>query len=63
MSNVARDNRQPTSEAEIEAYTIGGAQRLDGPVRLVEYDPAWPQLFAREAARIKRLLGETAKSI
>lgn len=34
--------------------------RLDGPVRLVEYDPAWPALYAREAARLRRALGDRA---
>jgi GrpB-like predicted nucleotidyltransferase (UPF0157 family) len=63
MADSARPQRAPASDAEIEAYTIGGARRLDGPVHLAEYDPAWPQLFTHEAARIKRLLGETAKRI
>ena len=27
-------------------------------IRIVEYDPAWPDLFAREAERIRRVLGE-----
>jgi GrpB-like predicted nucleotidyltransferase (UPF0157 family) len=34
--------------------------RLDGPVRLVDYDPVWPQLFAREARRIRGALGDRA---
>jgi GrpB-like predicted nucleotidyltransferase (UPF0157 family) len=63
MADSARTQHAPASDAEIEAYTIGGARRLDGPVHLAEYDPAWPQLFTREAARIKQLLGETAKRI
>ncbi len=63
MSDIARRHRAPITEAEIESYTIGGARRLDGPVHLADYDPAWPRLFAREAARIKSFLGETAKSI
>jgi GrpB-like predicted nucleotidyltransferase (UPF0157 family) len=63
MADSARSHHVPASDADIEAYTIGGARSLDGPVHLAEYDPAWPQLFAREAARIKQLLGETAKRI
>jgi GrpB-like predicted nucleotidyltransferase (UPF0157 family) len=63
MADITRNHRAPTTEAEIEAYTVGGARRLDGPVPLAEYDPAWPNLFTREAARIKQLLGETAKRI
>ena len=32
--------------------------RFEGRVELAESDPAWPQLFAREARRIRRLLGD-----
>jgi GrpB-like predicted nucleotidyltransferase (UPF0157 family) len=63
MTDIARNQLGPTTEAEIEAYTIGGARRLDGPVHLAEYDPEWPRLFTRECDRIKRVLGETAKRI
>jgi GrpB-like predicted nucleotidyltransferase (UPF0157 family) len=34
--------------------------RLNGPVRLVAYDSAWPELYAREAARIRHALGDRA---
>jgi GrpB-like predicted nucleotidyltransferase (UPF0157 family) len=50
VSSVAGDKVHITSE---EA-------RLDGPVTLVDYDSAWPALFAREAARIRRALGDRA---
>ena len=50
--------RQPTSEEEIGAYSVGGAVRLDSSITLVDYDPTWPKLFAREAQRIGRILGE-----
>jgi GrpB-like predicted nucleotidyltransferase (UPF0157 family) len=52
--------RKSSSEEEIQAYTIGGAKRHDAPVTLVEYDPAWPALFAREDARIRSILGDRA---
>ena len=35
----------------------------DAPVTLAGYDPAWPALFAREAARIRTALGGTAALI
>jgi GrpB-like predicted nucleotidyltransferase (UPF0157 family) len=41
-----------------DAVWIGGRPRYDAPVRLAEYDQAWPALYAREAERIRRLLGE-----
>src|SRR4051812_33330688 len=37
---------------------IGPLPRLDGPVTLVEYDPRWPELYEREARRIRGALGE-----
>jgi GrpB-like predicted nucleotidyltransferase (UPF0157 family) len=33
------------------------------PIRLVEYDPQWPDLFRREAARIRPALGDRALRI
>lgn len=49
---MAGDKADITSEEE--------EVRLDGPVTLVDYDSAWPALFAREAARIRRTLGDRA---
>ncbi|EQD76402.1 protein belonging to Uncharacterized protein family UPF0157, partial [mine drainage metagenome] len=48
------------SEEQIRRATIGEPTRLNGPVRLVEYDPRWPEQFAREAERIRTALGERA---
>lgn len=48
----------PTSEQRLREVTVGELQRLDGPIQLVEYDPRWPALFAREAERIRGVLGE-----
>ena len=45
------------SEEQIRAAHVGGAPRLSGRVVLVEYDPAWPGLYEREAARIRGALG------
>lgn len=49
---------QPTPESQIRASTIGEPDRLDAPVALVPYDPEWPRLYEREAARIREALGE-----
>jgi GrpB-like predicted nucleotidyltransferase (UPF0157 family) len=46
-----------TREEELARVRVGPLQRLDGPIALAEYDPAWPDLFAREAARIHDVLG------
>jgi GrpB-like predicted nucleotidyltransferase (UPF0157 family) len=41
---------------------VGGARPLPGGrIILVEYDPAWPGLFAREAARVRAVLGERVR--
>lgn len=53
-------DRPPTTEAQLRAVTIGEVKRLSGPVALVDYDPAWPNLFAREEARIRAALAERA---
>jgi GrpB-like predicted nucleotidyltransferase (UPF0157 family) len=52
-----------TTKADLDAVTIGGARPHGGPVHLAEYDPVWPVLFAKEAARIAHMLGETAMCI
>jgi GrpB-like predicted nucleotidyltransferase (UPF0157 family) len=45
-------------QERIERVTIGAPVRLDGRVTLVDYDPAWPLLFGREADRIRGVLGD-----
>jgi GrpB-like predicted nucleotidyltransferase (UPF0157 family) len=45
------------SDDEVAAVRIGPPDLLDAPVRLVDYDPAWPALYQREAARIRTALG------
>jgi hypothetical protein len=49
-----------TRDDEIEAARVGelGPTRADGPIHLAEYDPPWPGLFEREAARIRSILGD-----
>jgi GrpB-like predicted nucleotidyltransferase (UPF0157 family) len=48
------------TEEELAAVTIGELVPLSGPVEIVDYDPAWPRLFAREAERIDAALGSLA---
>jgi GrpB-like predicted nucleotidyltransferase (UPF0157 family) len=48
------------SDDELREITVGEPPRLDGPVRLVEYDPRWPALYAREQARIRGALEDRA---
>ena len=46
------------TDEQIQAVTIGELQPLSAPIRLVEYDPAWPDRFGREAERIRAVLGD-----
>lgn len=50
----------PSAEEQILAARIGPVQPLNGRVTIAEYDPAWPQLYAIEAAKIRAALGERA---
>jgi GrpB-like predicted nucleotidyltransferase (UPF0157 family) len=50
-----------TREDEIRAATIGEPKRADGPIRLAEYDPAWPALYEREAVRVRSILGDRVR--
>ena len=48
-------------EDEIRAATIGEPWRADGPIFLAEYDPEWPALYEREAARVRSILGDRVR--
>ncbi|MFE9749997.1 GrpB family protein [Saccharothrix saharensis] len=45
------------SEERIRAVHVGVAPVVGGRVVLVDYDPDWPALYEREAARIRGVLG------
>ena len=64
INEPARDLTEETSKTTVEqtdeqikAVHIGEPTLLAGPVQIVDYDPTWPQLFEREAARIRAALG------
>lgn len=52
--SVARES----TEEEIIAYTIGEPEVLASSIAIAEYDPGWPQLFEREAKRVRSILGD-----
>jgi GrpB-like predicted nucleotidyltransferase (UPF0157 family) len=54
------DNRSPLSEEQIRAHTIGDLQRLSGQILIANYDPRWPEMYEREAGRIRGALGSRA---
>ena len=47
-------------ETQLQAVHLGKVAVHDGPIVLVEYDPAWPARFEREAERIRSALGDKA---
>jgi GrpB-like predicted nucleotidyltransferase (UPF0157 family) len=51
---------QLTTEDDLQAITIAKVIPHNGPITLAEYNPSWPALFAREAARIRAVLGDAA---
>jgi GrpB-like predicted nucleotidyltransferase (UPF0157 family) len=54
---------QAASEEALRAVTIGELVVHGGPVTLVDYDPSWPALFEREAARIRSVLGDKVRRL
>lgn len=50
----------PLTEQQIRACTVEEPHRVSGKIRIVDYDPKWPELFGREAARIRDALGSGA---
>ena len=46
------------TEEQLRRTVVGELKPHDAQITLVEYDPAWPKNFAREAKRIKAALGE-----
>lgn len=53
----------PLSEEQIRAATVGELLPLSAPILIVDYDPAWPQLFNEEADRIRTALTDVALMI
>jgi GrpB protein len=51
------------SDEKLSKSRIGELQPHNAPITLAEYDPDWPRLFAREADRIRAVLGETAVQV
>ena len=53
-------SRRPPGPSDGRARSASRS-RADGPILLAEYDPAWPGLYEREAARIRSLLGDRVR--
>ena len=55
--------RSPFTEEQIRSHTIGDLQPLNSKILIVDYDPQWPEIFRREADRIRNVLGDRAITI
>jgi len=42
----------------MSSVTVGARRRVDGPIHLADYDPDWPELYEREATRVRSILGD-----
>ena len=64
MSPATDDYQASTrSDSELQRVRLGEMTPHNAPIVLAEYDPTWPLLFAREAERIRAVLGDTAVRI
>ena len=45
-------------EEQLRKATVGELKPFNGRIRLADYDPNWPDLYEREAARIRSVLGD-----
>jgi GrpB-like predicted nucleotidyltransferase (UPF0157 family) len=53
----------PATEEQLRAVTVGELRPLAGRVQLVDYDPAWPELYERDADRVRRVLGNRVRRL
>ncbi|WP_016698803.1 GrpB family protein [Actinoalloteichus spitiensis] len=52
-----------TGDEQLAEVTVGAVQPHDGTIEIVDPDPRWPQLFSREATRIREALGDRALAV
>lgn len=54
----AKPPHVPMTEEQLQAVHVGGLAPLSQPIQITEYDPEWPHLFEREAARLRATLDD-----
>lgn len=57
-SNEESNNFIYKSDEELQKLTVGELKPHNEPITLVEYDPRWPEVFEKEADRIRAILGD-----
>src|SRR5690348_5408702 len=60
---VQREGFKPATDEEILAATVGERSPFTEEIVIADYDPNWPVLFEREAARIRAALGDTVAQL
>jgi GrpB-like predicted nucleotidyltransferase (UPF0157 family) len=50
-------------EAELQSVRLQKVEVHGKPIELVEYDPAWPELYQREAEKIRAALGSRVRGL
>ena len=59
MTEVARDpNNVAAYDESLAKSYVGKPPELKSKIEIVDYDPAWPGLYEREAARVRKALGD-----
>jgi GrpB-like predicted nucleotidyltransferase (UPF0157 family) len=58
ISAMADPDDVAAYDKSLARVTIGEPPVLEGPLEIRDYDPAWPELYAREAERIRGALGD-----
>jgi GrpB-like predicted nucleotidyltransferase (UPF0157 family) len=59
MAETGRSEVHLQTDEELQAGLVVPLVPHNARITLAEYDPAWPELFAREADRIRAILGST----
>lgn len=57
------DEPRLISDEEVQRYRLDKVRPHNAPIALADYDPDWPVLFAREAARLRTALGDRAVQV
>jgi GrpB-like predicted nucleotidyltransferase (UPF0157 family) len=57
------DEPRLISDEEVQRFRLDKVTPHNAQITLADYDPVWPVLFAREAARIRAALGDSAVQV
>ena len=63
MQPPGPDGPRLQSDEDVQRFRLDKVTPHNAPITLADYDPGWPALFAREAARIRAALGDRAVQV